>query len=62
MLKFAGSFHSAGTAFCEIRSFLRSSIGVSVWRVLFLGCWRRCMGVAGAGEARRKVCVGVDGG
>ena len=28
-----------GAAFCEIRKLLRSSIGISVWRVVFLGCW-----------------------
>ena len=28
-----------GAAFCEIRRLLRSSIGISVWRVVFLGCW-----------------------
>ena len=28
-----------GAAFCEIRSLLRSSIGISVWRVVFLGRW-----------------------
>ena len=28
-----------GAAFCEILSLLRSSIGISVWRVVFLGCW-----------------------
>ena len=32
-------FRCTGAAFCEIRSLLRSSIGISVWRVLFLGCW-----------------------
>ena len=26
-------------AFCEIRSVPRSSIEISVWRVVFLGCW-----------------------
>ena len=33
------AFRCTGAAFCEIRSFLRSSIGISVWRVVFLGCW-----------------------
>ena len=28
-----------GAAFCEIRRLRRSSIGISVWRVVFLGCW-----------------------
>ena len=28
-----------GVAFREIRSSLRSAIGFSVWRVVFLGCW-----------------------
>ena len=32
------AFRCTGAAFCEIRSLLRSSIGVSVWRVVFLGC------------------------
>ena len=27
-----------GAAFCEILSLLRSSIGISIWRVVFLGC------------------------
>ena len=31
------AFRCAGAAFCEIRSLLRSSIGTSVWRVVFLG-------------------------
>ena len=38
-LKCGGWFHCAGAAFCEIRSFLRSHIGIGVWRVVFLGCW-----------------------
>ena len=33
------AFRCTGAAFCEIRSLLRSSIGISVWRVVFLGCW-----------------------
>ena len=33
------AFRCAGAAFCEILSLLRSSIGISVWRVVFLGCW-----------------------
>ena len=28
-----------GAAFCEIRRLRRSSIGISAWRVVFLGCW-----------------------
>ena len=28
-----------GAAFCEIRRLRRSSIGISVWRVVFLVCW-----------------------
>ena len=33
------AFRCTGAAFCEIRRLLRSSIGISVWRVVFLGCW-----------------------
>ena len=33
------AFRCTGAALCEIRSLLRSSIGISVWRVVFLGCW-----------------------
>ena len=33
------AFCCAGAAFCEICRLLRSSIGISVWRVVFLGCW-----------------------
>ena len=33
------AFRCTGAAFCEICRLLRSSIGVSVWRVVFLGCW-----------------------
>ena len=33
------AFRCAGAAFCEICRLLRSSIGISVWRVVFLGCW-----------------------
>ena len=33
------AFRCTGAAFCEIRSLLRSAIGISVWRVVFLGCW-----------------------
>ena len=33
------AFRCTGAAFCEIRSLLRSSIEISVWRVVFLGCW-----------------------
>ena len=33
------AFRCTGTAFCEIRRLLRSSIGISAWRVVFLGCW-----------------------
>ena len=33
------AFRCTGAAFCEIRSLLCSSIGISVWRVVFLGCW-----------------------
>ena len=33
------AFRSTGATFCEIRRLLRSSIGISVWRVVFLGCW-----------------------
>ena len=33
------AFRCTGAAFCEIRRLLRSSIGISVWRVMFLGCW-----------------------
>ena len=33
------AFRWTGAAFCEIRRLLRSSIGISVWRVVFLGCW-----------------------
>ena len=31
------AFRCTGAAFCEIRSLLRSSIGISIWRVVFLG-------------------------
>ena len=31
------AFRCTGAAFCEICSLLRSSIGISVWRVVFLG-------------------------
>ena len=33
------AFRCTGAAFCEIRSLLRGAIGISVWRVVFLGCW-----------------------
>ena len=33
------AFRCTGAGFCEIGSLLRSSIGISVWRVVFLGCW-----------------------
>ena len=33
------AFRCAGAGVCEIRSVLRSSIGISVRRVVFLGCW-----------------------
>ena len=33
------AFRCTGAAFCEIRSLLRSAIEISVWRVVFLGCW-----------------------
>ena len=33
------AFRCTGAAFCEIRRLLRSSIGISVWRVVFLWCW-----------------------
>ena len=33
------AFRCAGAAFCEICRVLRSSIGISVWRIVFLGCW-----------------------
>ena len=33
------AFRCTGAAFCEILSLLRSSIQISVWRVVFLGCW-----------------------
>ena len=33
------AFRCTGAAFCEIRRLLRSSIGISVWRVVVLGCW-----------------------
>ena len=33
------AFRCTGAAFCEIRRLLRSSIGISVWRLVFLGCW-----------------------
>ena len=33
------AFRCTGAAFREIRSLRRSSIGISVWRVVFLGCW-----------------------
>ena len=33
------AFRCTGAAFCEIRSLLRSSIGISIWRVVFLRCW-----------------------
>ena len=33
------AFRCTGAAFCEIHRLLRSSIGISVWRVVFLGCW-----------------------
>ena len=33
------AFRCTGAAFCEIGRLLRSSIGISVWRVVFLGCW-----------------------
>ena len=31
------AFRCTGAAFCEIRRLLRSSIGISVWRVVFFG-------------------------
>ena len=37
--KIRDAFRCTGAAFCEILSLLRSSIGISVWRVVFLGCW-----------------------
>ena len=50
------AFRCTGAAFCEIRRLLRSSIGISVWRVVFLGvgCGRAIgICVAGCGfEAR----------
>ena len=33
------AFRCTGAAFCKIGRLLRSSIGISVWRVVFLGCW-----------------------
>ena len=33
------AFRCTGAVVCEICSLLRSSIGISVWRVVFLGCW-----------------------
>ena len=39
------AFRCTGAAFCGIRRLLRSSIGISVWRVVFLGCWMWWMGV-----------------
>ena len=33
------AFRCTGAAFCEILSLLRSSIGISIWRVVFLRCW-----------------------
>ena len=33
------AFRCTGAAFGEICRLLRSSIGISVWRVVFLGCW-----------------------
>ena len=33
------AFRCTGAAFCEICRQLCSSIGISVWRVVFLGCW-----------------------
>ena len=33
------AFRYTGAAFCEIRRLLRSSTGISVWRVVFSGCW-----------------------
>ena len=33
------AFRCKGAAFCEIRRLLRSSIGISVRRIVFLGCW-----------------------
>ena len=32
-------FIAQAQRFCEIGSFLRSHIGIGVWRVVFLGCW-----------------------
>ena len=50
------AFRCTGAAFCEIRRLLRSSIGISVWRVVFLGCWiGRAIGICVSGcgiEAR----------
>ena len=49
------AFRCTGAAFCEIRSFLRSSIGISVWRVVFL-CWMAVpLGFAFQGVAS-KLC------
>ena len=33
------AFRWTGAAFCEIGRLLRCSIGISVWRAVFLGCW-----------------------
>ena len=33
------AFRCTGAVVCEIRSLLRSSIGISVRRGVFLGCW-----------------------
>ena len=33
------AFRCTGAAFWEIRRLLRSSIRISVWRVVLLGCW-----------------------
>ena len=33
------AFRCTGAAFGEICRLLRSSFGISVWRVVFLGCW-----------------------
>ena len=50
------AFRCTGAAFCEIRRLLRSSIGISVWRVVFwgVGCGRTIgICVSGCGiEAR----------
>ena len=51
------AFRCTGAAFCEIRSLLRSAIGISVWRVVFfwgVGCGRAIrICVSGCGiEAR----------